>query len=107
MASQAVRLSQVLEWSQADLCAISPSFPGDGIVGSGAPWHSGISGGGIETAPGFSHHDGTEPAKDAGGRAGCRGPAEAGQYLWGAGPGGCDPAVGEVGSSVPRGRGEG
>lgn len=105
VASRAGGLSRVLEWIRADLSATPPPFPGGGAVGSGAPGHRGVGGGGVETAPRVSHHDGAEPAKDAGGRAGCRGPAEAGQRLRGAGPGGRDPAAGEVGASIPRGRG--
>lgn len=101
--SQAGHLSQVLEWSWADLWATPFPSPGDNTVEPGAPGHSGVSGGGVETAPGLSHHDGAEPAKNAGGRAGCRGPAEAGEHLRGAGPGGRDPAAGKVSPPLPQG----
>lgn len=98
-------LSQVLEWGWGGDLTCAPPFPGVGTVAPGAPGHSGVGGGGVETTPGFSHHNGAEPAEDARGGAGGGGPAEAGQRLRGAGPGGCDQAVGEVGPSVPGARG--
>ena len=106
-ARQAGGVSRALGWHRADLKITPPPFPGGGTVRAGSARHRGVGGGGIETAPEFSDHDGAEPAEDAGGRTGCREPAEAGQCLRGAGPGGRGSAAGEVGPSEPRGIGGG